>query len=404
MLFAVLARNAVRRYLEKLQNHLITVEDSLTEWRECFAAASAGGLLEAWLRDAERVPGAAPLEAVDEAPYLTYDMNLQWSSLEDQRAWAEETLRGVTTAAVDGSHMTVDVFDVQLGAVQVAWFINRHMPGGSFEKQVELYPILTEETDPGEARPASNYPLERWKAEMDRARRLVEGLAGQQPPSVVFVDGTIIPSFAELASDDERRSYIEASVELVATSKATRVPVVAYIDRSWARDLVDALAYISGKGNRSKLPPLSDPQVMAGILQRIGQRTAAFRCQRTGKVLQGFVYKGQDYSREVAFLYLRVSSGLPVRIEFPAWAVTAPPVPTRRGERKLVDYIAEITLAEAIVGEGYPWPLASADAAAALTAKDRAYFAQILQEEAEAFGIRLSTPRKAASKYHRRVW
>jgi hypothetical protein len=364
--------------------------------------ASSGQMLDDWMNGYQGQGGAVPIEKLSSPPHLVVAAPAKWTNLEEQRAWAEEILIGITTAAVDGSHMAVsDTFDLEMAAIQVAWFVNRHQPGCSFKKQVQLDIRFSEDIAPSDHGSALDYSLERFTAEMERARQLVEELSGQDPPAVVFIDGTIIPSFAELMSAEERLRYIQPCVELLAASEQALVPVVAYIDRSWARDLLEALAAISGL--KPKAPPVSDAQVLADILTQLGQRTTAFRCLRRG-VLQNFRWKGRDYSSEVAFLYMRVNSGLPVRIEFPAWIVNAPPVPTGRGNISMVTYLSQIVLAEAIVGNGYPWPLASADAAAALTAQDRALFMQILQSEASAAGLYFSLPSKVVSKYHRRIW
>lgn len=402
MLFRDKARATIREHLSAVQLHLRTAEDRIAQWRELILWASLGEPFDAWMNRSAELAGAAPLERVPGPIPLVASPQMQWSSLEEQRSWAADTLIGVTTAAVDGSHMAVsDTFDLEMAVIQVAWFVNRHLPRGSFEKKVEFRILFSEDTVPGDERLGPNYTLERFTHEMNKAKDLVEKLAGLDPPPVVFIDGTIIPSFAELATPEEKRRFVEPSVELLAASEKARVPIVAYIDRSWARDVVEALSALSGM--KPKAPPVSDAQVLSGILSHIGERTAAFRCQRQG-ILQSFNYRGQDYSREVAFLYMRVNSGLPVRIEFPAWIVRHQAIPGRGDDHSLVQYLADVVLAEAIVGNGYPWPLATADAAAALTAQDRALFLQILQEEAARAGIGLGLPRKAVSKYQRRVW
>jgi hypothetical protein len=68
----------------------------------------------------------------------------------------------------------------------------------------------------------------------------------------------------------------------------------------------------------------------------------------------------------------------------------------------LLDQVIDLVRAEAIVGNGYPYVIQSADAAAVVTARDREAFYAIFHRFAEEQGIQLRTSQKAASKARRR--
>ncbi len=401
MLFLDKALETIRSVLPEVHEHLEAAEDRITQWQEALRQLSSNvPLYREWASQHASIRGSVPMETSWGSSFVKTS-DLDFNSLEDQRSWAEQVLEGVTTAAVDGSHMDAsDILDLGLGVVQVAWFVNRHHRGGDYEKHVNVQVVFDGDLRSDQPRSAF-YQLTRFEAEMAKAKELVCSLQGTAPlPPVVFIDGTLIPSFAELATPEVRQGYVAPVVELLEASERYRVPVVAYIDRSWARDVLDALATLLGL--QPKAPPVSDAETFNSLLAQLGARTIAFGCRRRG-ILQSFTFRGRDYSTGVAFVYMRVNSSLPVRIEFPSWVVDEAEA-VAPANSNLVDYIAQITLAEAIVGDGYPWPLASADAAAALTAKDRAFFLELLQREMANWGIELLPTRKTVSKYQRRIW
>ena len=95
----------------------------------------------------------------------------------------------------------------------------------------------------------------------------------------------------------------------------------------------------------------------------------------------------------VGFAYLQTTGdGHPARLDVPAWVY----------EDGVLDELVDAVRAECVVGNGYPYPLETADAAAGITAQDRAQFLHLVQEFAESAGLSLRLSRKALSKAHRR--
>jgi hypothetical protein len=184
------------------------------------------------------------------------------------------------------------------------------------------------------------------------------------------------------------------------------VPLLGYIDTSYARDIVTMLhALMGATDDQTALPAeargLSDPLLWHGALGW-GDRTPAFFSARYDLARMG--YGAGDGANdgakdgagrgEVAFVYFQAALDRPpARIEFPRWLLDA----------GLLDRVLEVVRAEVIAGTGYPYPIEAADAVAVISAPDRAQFYALFQEFAEREGIQFSFSRKALSKSRRRI-
>ncbi|HKP85595.1 MAG TPA: DNA double-strand break repair nuclease NurA, partial [Blastocatellia bacterium] len=204
-------------------------------------------------------------------------------------------------------------------------------------------------------------------------------------PPVVFFDSLLVISFAELLPDEQRERYVADIVSLLETSRKTGIPVIGYIDTSFARDFVNMLQAAFGLPSAQRV---HDAALLAPLM-KWGDRTALFRCARRG-ILDSY---GDEWRRDVAFIYLKTSSDAPPsRVDLPLWVY----------ERGLLDYVADVVRGEVIVGNGYPYAIEAADQTAAISAHDREMFYAIFQEFAERERLGLSIARKAISKAHRR--
>ncbi|MBA3322368.1 MAG: DNA double-strand break repair nuclease NurA, partial [Pyrinomonadaceae bacterium] len=96
----------------------------------------------------------------------------------------------------------------------------------------------------------------------------------------------------------------------------------------------------------------------------------------------------------VGFLYLQTTGdgAPPARLDVPAWVL----------EAGLLEEVVDAVRAECVVGNGYPYALETADAAAVITTRDREQFLRAIQEFAEAEDFAFRVSRKAASKQRRR--
>lgn len=353
--------------------------------------------------------GAAPTAEYDawaargtgELPALSFGHT--FAHHEEARTWAE-CLRGWRTVAVDGSQILPwKDASVPLALVQAGLFENPHEPPAPYVKDVAtelLLPddLVSEDAEDENARAGEliGYStqlvhLRRFELE---ARTLAERMRlhaerGRADRTVALCDGSLIVSFAVKMQPAYRDRYVQAARLLLRASEDYRVPLVGYIDTSYARDIVTMLQLLAGD---DPLPPSRG--VHDAMLWRHGlawgDRTPAFISARDD--LKSMHYAEQ--SGEVAFVYLQAAMDRPpVRLEFPRWLL----------DDGALDSVLDVVRAELIAGAGYPYSIEAADAVAVISTQDRAQFYRLFQQFAEREGLRFSFSRKAISKTRRRA-
>jgi hypothetical protein len=344
--------------------------------------------------------GAWPTKEFDAAPHLHLGFDQSFNNHTEARAWASEVLLGHTTVAADGSQILPnDELNIPVAAVQVAWFTNAHRREGRYTKDItfELLPpesLLIEWQ--GERQFSEQaVSFQRFRLEVETLCKLmctiVEDKEQGEKLPLVFLDSSLVISFAEQLHDELRQQYVNAVLELLRCSEQTRVPVVGYVDSSHACDLTKLLSVCFGLRESQRV---HDAQLLSTRLAW-GARSPFFVCARGSarsnqkSVLESFA----EYRRGVGFVYLRTNSAAPpARLEVPCWVF----------EQGLLDEVIDLVRAEVIVGNGYPYALETADATAVLTGRDREAFYVILQRFAAEQGIKLRVSPKAASKARRR--
>lgn len=419
-------REGLLSYQERHGDGLEAYRQALAALRERFPTAAALEAAQAAL--ASRADGAGEPPSLGARPTAEYDrwaldraarlpslrFGQRFATHEDARAWAER-LRGVTTFAVDGSQLPPwrDA-SLPVALAQAGLFENPHQPPRPYVKDITVRLITPEELagdepEASDARAAADtgyssrfVQLRRFELEVEtviarmehhHARRAALEAAGEVAPLVVaFYDGSLIVSFALKAPPPYRERYVGAALRLLEASERCRVPLVAYIDTSYARDMLAMLKTLAGSA--TLLPEtrgLSDPALWRGELEW-GDRTPAFLSARYDLARMG--YGEGAGSAEVGFVYFQAAVDRPpARIEFPRWLLDA----------GLLDRVMDVVRAEVIAGTGYPYPIEAADAVAVISARDRAEFYALFQSFAEREGLRLSFSRKALSKSRRRV-
>jgi hypothetical protein len=330
---------------------------------------------------AAAAPGALPTPELDRG--LVHPFPATFQHHPEALAWAQGQLEGLTSFAADGSQIEPDNrYDVPVALIQVGSFENRHQSEGSYRKETELQVLTPEELD-GEGPVKRLVDLARFERELSTLIRFMTDRASETGPrKLVFMDGSLIVSFAEKQGKDPHTSrYVSTILALLEASEATRTPLVAYVDGSRAKDLARMAALASGGEDGE----VSDAMLLEGRL-RWGDRTAAFRCAREG-ILDSY----GRHRREIAFTYLQVRDGHPpARLEFPAWMLEG------------IDGVVDAVRADAIAGGGYPYTLAAADATAVLTHGDRDRFQRTLEDFLERKDIPRVFSNKALSKQRRR--
>lgn len=350
-------------------------------------------------------PGAIPSDELDRAGSAVVPFGRNWRSHEDARRWAVDVLEDRVTFAADGSQL-VPGRDLSLpvAAVQVAWFENWHTRGGRYVKDARCDVIspaeLLEEYDNRSAADTV-VSLRRFQLETQVIAEWVASKRGwrerRERTPVAFFDGTLIVSIA-LPKTKLQDAYVAAVVDLVKFSRDAEVPVVGFVDQSYARDLVWLLDTLDAGKTSARSHSLFDSQLLNAavegerpVLAEWGDRTIfcycvrknsseAFRDERTDRPLVGFTYL--QTTRE----------GAPARLDVPAWIY----------EAGLLDDVVETVRAECVSGLGYPYSIQAADEAAVIQGSDRTQFLRAVQEFAESEGLPFGVSRKAASKVRRR--
>ncbi|MEY2977788.1 MAG: DNA double-strand break repair nuclease NurA [Prochlorotrichaceae cyanobacterium] len=328
------------------------------------------------------------LEPLESLAAGVFPWPLQWSSREDSLAWVRQQLTGIATFAVDGSQIypTKD-FSLPVALIQIGWFENLHQPQGQYHKDIRLdllTPLQLRDAQGGQSEEGSDrlVNMRRFAMETERMQEYMEEHAGD-PRCLVFLDGSLVATFAQSFDGEMRAFYAQCLRRLLQSSEDNRVPIVAYVDTSYARDLTEVLQ----RGFRlPEMAGIHDAQIFH-VLMQWGDRTPLMRCQRP--ILQDYYFDQKD---RIGYLYLKTNEGYPARLELPLWIA----------EEGRLETILDWVRGEVIIGSGYPYVIETADQVAVLQADDRYHFYRILQDWAEQQGIHLRLSRKMVSKVRRR--
>lgn len=365
-----------RETLNILKKYRSALED-ITTLSEAEVAERLGGAADV---------GARPLEPLSKTNRCVLACKLCWQNREQSLTWVRDRLTGVTTFAVDGSQIYPSKdLSIPIALVQVGWFENLHLPTGDYEKDIELDVMTPQDLQVGEMGLADRrVNMRRFQMETEK---LISYMQEHPHPknTLVFLDGSLIASFAEAFDIESRTFYVDCLVRLLRTSEEYRVPLVAYIATSSADDLTGMLRHLMSLPESQHI---HDAQILSPFMQW-GDRTALFRCQRPG-ILADY----GDLRSQIAFTYLKTTrEGHPARLELPLWMQEEP---------GLINRVMDWVRGEVIVGGGYPYVIETADQVAVLQAEDRQAFYRILQDWADAEELNLRFSPKMISKARRR--
>jgi NurA domain len=355
---------------------------------------------------ASKEPGAIPSDELDRAGSVVVPFGRAWRTHEEARRWAVDVLEGRVTFAADGSQL-VPGRDVSLpvAAVQVALFENSHTRGAEYRKEARFKVVSPQELLEGSddrGTPDTIVSLRRFQLEVEVVAEWVEGKRGwrergERTP-VAFFDGTLMISIA-LPKTKLQDAYVEAIVNLVKLSREMEVPVVGFVDQSYARDLVwllDTLDASVASARRSG--SLFDAQLLHAsvgeeppVLTAWGDRTIFCYCVRKNS---SEAFKDAESGRPlVGFTYLQTTgTSAPARLDVPVWIY----------EAGLLDDVVDAVRAECVSGLGYPYAIEAADEAAFISGRDREQFLRAVQDFAQRESLPFGVSRKAASKVRRR--
>lgn len=332
-------------------------------------------------------PGARPTAEHELYDSLVVPFAHGWANHRQAREWALSVLRDAPTLAVDGSQIAPSKdISIPVGVVQVGWFENRHRADGAYTKDllVEVLPPDELAEDEGQISGFPDWKINwrRFELEVDCIVDYMQEHAGSESKPVCFFDGSLVISFVQHMKPERQQLYVDAIVHLLHVSEETGVPLVGYVDTSYANDLTAMLAHLS---DTAFVGRVSDAAILRPMM-KWGDRTRIHICARDDQVL------GKYYA-QVCFTYLKTTAdNRPARIDFPRWLF----------ESSEHERVLDIVRAECVVGTGYPYALETADVTAVLTAQDRDYFYALFQQFAEREELPLRFSRKAVSKRQRR--
>lgn len=335
-----------------------------------------------------------------------YPFGQAFANHEQANQWAE-CIEGVTTIAVDGSQLLPwrDA-SIPVALVQVGFFVNPHGHNRPYTKDVRLEVLAPDEImedarkegDDPDSYPYSDMQvtLRRYLLEIETLCNLMEQQARNRrvdDPAhspVVFFDGSLVVSFALTMLPQYRQKYVDSAVMLLKLSEDLRVPLIGYIDTSYARDMITMLRRVDGADRQ---PILRDTKKIHDALlwqghMNWGDRTPAMLCARND-ILDSY----GPYRDRVAFSYLQTSSTRPpARLEFPRWML----------DDGLVEPVMDVVRAEIIIGKGYPYAIETADQVSVIRSVDRDIFYNQFQEFIQHQGMKFTYSQKSMSKGRRR--
>ncbi len=360
------------------------------------AGARPSSEFDRWLLNAGQYNYHGPL----------FPFGREFANHEQARQWAE-CIEGVTTVAIDGSQLLPwrDA-SIPVALIQVGFFVNPHMQNRPYTKDVHME-VLTPDEIMEEAKSETNDPdsypysemqvtLRRYLLEVETLCDQMQQCASARRPDdpvyspVVFFDGSLVVSFALTMPSPYRERYINSAVALLKTSEELRVPLIGYIDTSYARDMITMLRRLDATRRRPVLREtkrIHDALLWQGHL-RWGDRTPAMICARND-ILESY----GPYRNSVAFCYLQTTAlRAPTRLEFPRWML----------DEGVLEPVLDVVRAEVIAGNGYPYAIETADAVSVITMQDRNEFYANFQAFMERQGVKFTFSTKSMSKTRRR--
>ncbi len=325
-----------------------------------------------------------------------------WANHEEARGWANSILQNRTTFAADGSQLYAEKeTSLPVAAIQIGWFENPHNAEQSYEKNAKFFVLSPEKllSQDEPVIPETKVGQYRFEAEVDKVEEFLQKKSGWQERGermpLAFYDGTLLLSTPH-PQTSLQVSFTNKLVELVRFSISTKVPLVGYVDRSYARDLLTLLDNFDNTA-LSNVRTLYDATILhaatsnfAQVLKFWGDRTCFCYSKRRG--LSAFIDNETNKSI-VGFTYLQTTSDTaPARLDIPSWVY----------EAGLLNEVLDVVRAECVIGLGYPYALETADQTAVITMRDREVFLGALQDFANREKLNFSVARKAASKGRRR--
>ncbi len=315
---------------------------------------------------------------------LIRPFHFNWKNRHDAVEWIDSVLSGVPLGAVDGSQIYPDKsYEIPLAVIQTSRIFNRHTCDCDYNQDTEATIITPDEFDTASVYSFGREYIDarRFAMECESIMRLMR----QYQRIYILLDGSLILSHINALNRNIRSIYINAIIKLLEASETTKNPVIGFVDTTAPHDITLMMHFLF----RLKKSKLSDTHLFSNLLW--GERTAAFLCDRddrrdrASKCVLDCYGKFKD---SIAFFYIRVSNGLPARVEFPSWV----------HEEGLIDKVADIIRAECVIRGNYPDILMRAHDAALIRLNEHTLFYGMLDNFCKVHGIKIN---KSAKHFHK---
>lgn len=280
-------------------------------------------------------------------------------------SWAVNQFANSTITAIDGSQiMPSKELSYPIAMIQTGYFtiiFSNDFPNKPAETVSNTFPEILISSDSvisGAMLREGDVSLKRQSLEISTAKKLLDDLS-KLPDPIILMDGTLIYSYMINLNPLTRQKAIDELVNFLQSAERHKIPVIGYIDTSYAKDLASTLLEMQ---SRTNIFPVSDGSILNTVLDRLGDYIIPFFCQREPIPEYG------SYANKICFSYMRVNSVKVIRLEFPFWI-------WKSGR---YESVMKSILAEAIVSHGYPRVLTRAHQTAVLNNADREKFHRIV--------------------------
>lgn len=347
--------------------------------------------------------GAIPSKEYKNGLYIPYP-NV-FSNLSKMIDWAKKILLQKTVVATDGSQIySSQEYSIPVALIHVARCRNDHSIEKKYSKDSIIKILSPEELlleDSGRKRKTfSQEPVdcERFKMECDLLTQEMEIIKNEIPKIVkayFIMDGSLILSFIDRSNPKIQEGHLHSLKEIITKSRKTKYPLIGYVDSSRAKDVVNMVASLSPITLKS-INYISDSTVLEKYIKEIlgnnmkfGDRTCSFICDRNEPIYKKYP---SEIEQRIAFFYIKLNSEQLARVEFPDYFLN---------KEEIIDEIANIVIAESIIGQGYPHIIDQVHHAAVIHAKERSKFYRLFQKFCTDEKLQFRILNKARSKQRR---
>ncbi|NJL99895.1 MAG: DNA double-strand break repair nuclease NurA [Synechococcaceae cyanobacterium SM2_3_2] len=387
----------IRQILDQKREAFAGFDFALTRKRQQYEQAFTALQHRSSLELAEQLasipqPGALPTQEWDRYQTWCIPFPHQWSNHQDSLDWVDQVLQDVPTFAVDGSQLILDKdISLPVALVQIGWYENLHCKEGKYTKDIRVDVLTPQDLGVSSNADPKTLAVNLRRFEME-VERLIEYINdAPDPHRLAFLDGSLVATFAEVFEPEIQARYVTCILNLLRASESKGIPLVAYIDTTYTRDLTQMVRHLS---QLPEAPQIHDAALLEDWLPDWGDRTPFLSCARSGtqQGQHGILTQYQEMRERIGFVYLKTHSDHPVRLEIPIWML----------ETGVLDWALDIVRCEVIVGKGYPYAIETADQTAVLRTEDRGQFVRLLQDWCELEKLPLRLSRKVVSKLQRR--